>query len=408
MSPRARRTATWAEMAIIAALTVFYFQCFRVTSPLNGPKEVFDQDSTYILRSLIAGTRYRYNPQHHLLYHALTERLHGALVEPFWKRDAQSVYVFLKVFTAATGAAFLLTLRHLLLAMGLSPLRRMILILFAAFSVTAWFNFAGLETHSLGLWAYNVLLLAALRLTRDRVFRRSQVIFLAAALAFAALSRFDNLRMIPLLGLLVPVIPRRLGRRLLLSLALAGVLTVAGYVAVAKVYFDAPLAEVPQQILKRSDRHDLSPRLKRIRNLTPHLLAQMGRATSVYTVMMAPGRARFAAPLEATRHGALYEVAVTAMLLFWVRLAIPLARGLRRRDLFLWLVTASWVGSLVFFTWFDPFEPFLWLLEFLPFLIAVAAYTLRKAGRPTWAFLALCALVAMAHNWVSFYQRFDL
>ena len=398
------------EWAAVAALTLLYFFSFRLSSPLNGPREVFDQDGPHILRALVAGTRYRYNPQHHLLYHALIEGLWRALVTPWWAPGAQVAYVYLKVVAALTGAAYLATLLVLLQALGLSPPRRLVLLFLAASSVTAWFNFAGIETHSLALWAYNVVLLCVVRAVRGRVFRTRDALLLAVALAFAALSRLDNWRLVPLTALLLPFPQMRWRRgRFAAALGLAVVLACAGNLVVGKAYFDLPVGEVPGRILARSDRHDLQVKMKRAENLNAGLLVQMGRATAVYTVMMVPPvRARFTAPLASMWAGALSSAALAGMLLFWARVLVPLARGLSRGDPFLWLITVGWVGALVFYTWFDPFEPFIWLLEFLPLLVALAARTLRPAGRRSFVFLALLATVTAAHNWVDFYRRYDL
>lgn len=397
----------WDLLAALA-LTILHFTSFRIESPLNGPHEVFGQDSTYILHELGAGTPYRYNPQHHLLYHALTEWGYR-LVRRGAAPTVEGAHLFLQVATALTGAAFLIGILVLLAEIGLSTPRRLTLLLLAGLSVTAWFNFAGFETHGLALWAYAVVLLSVLRVARDRALTVRQAAILAAALVFAVLARLDNWRLVPLVALLLPLPSIRPARRRLAgALALAAALGCTGTLALGKAYFGVPLREVPQRILARQDRRDLRPKLARLANLDGPNLTHMGGATAVYTVMMAPGPRTFSAPLDSMLARPLSAAALASMILLWLRVAFPLGQALRRGDPFLWITAAGWVGSLLFFTWLNPVEPFLWLLEFLPLLVALVGYTLAKADRRTWVFVTAVALVTAAHNAVSFWMRYDV
>ena len=111
-----RRRFRWEllpEGALIAALFLLYLFCFPLASPVHGPFEVFDQDSAYLLESLVRDEPYAWNPQNHLLYHVLVELGHRPWKEAFGS-GLESTYRYLKLFTALTGLGFLIALRWLL------------------------------------------------------------------------------------------------------------------------------------------------------------------------------------------------------------------------------------------------------------------------------------------------------
>lgn len=93
---------------------------FKLSSPVHGmsptkdfPTEVFEQDSKYIIEALVAGERFLYNPQHHLLYHVLTEWGYKAF-RPHIHHSPEKVFLFLKGVTVLTGIAFTILLSRLL------------------------------------------------------------------------------------------------------------------------------------------------------------------------------------------------------------------------------------------------------------------------------------------------------
>ncbi len=73
------------------------------------------------------------------------------------------------------------------------------------------------------------------------------------------------------------------------------------------------------------------------------------------------------------------------------------------RDLFLMLVGAHWLAALAFYTWFDPHEPFLWLLEFLPLLTVLLADAFRPRSAGAWIALGCAPVAIFLHNLCFFY-----
>ena len=63
---------------------------------------------------------------------------------------------------------------------------------------------------------------------------------------------------------------------------------------------------------------------------------------------------------------------------------------------------AGWV----LYTWFNPFEPFLWSLEFMPLWVVMLADLARSGGRGTRVGLGLVALAVGTHNWFALYLPF--
>jgi hypothetical protein len=400
----AMASATRRERGLAVALACFHALCFRPPSPYHGPKEIFGQDSVYLLRALTNGAPYRYNAPHHILYHALASWLYRLCRSG--PPTPAGAFLFLKVFTAAGGLAFLFAFLHLLREIGLRPERRFRLLALAGFSVPVWFNFAAFETHGLPLWAYAVFLAAAARLARRRPLGARWLIALAGALAFAILARVDAARLLLLGGALL-LAPTLRGRRAALAAALAAALFAgaAGTVLLTGAYTGKGWTGAAAAIGHRQENRGLRPKMKRLGNVAH--LDSMVRAAAVYGVLMPVGRHHFTEPLRKMTARPLPLLALAALLSLWARAIVPLARGLRGGDPFLWTCALGWWGSIVFFTWLDPFEPFLWILEPLVFALAAWAWLLRGAGRWTWHLVTAVAILAAAHNVLHFWLPFD-
>jgi hypothetical protein len=127
-------------------LLLFAFS-FTLESPVNGyyqhhrdqvadgDDEIFDQDSRFILDSLIEDWHFLFNPQHHLLYHVLTEGIYKRGIKPHFRHGPETAYAFLKGFTVLTGAAFLLAMRRVLWESGVPLWPRVLLLLLGGVSV---------------------------------------------------------------------------------------------------------------------------------------------------------------------------------------------------------------------------------------------------------------------------------
>ncbi len=394
----------WWEWLLILGIGVFFVVCFRLQSPVNGPHEIFEQDSTYILGSLSDGQPYPYNPQDHLLYHVAVNAGY-ALIQPWVGASRLAVYRYLKVVTAMTGVAFLLVLRRLLQELDVRASIRAALLLLASVSVSGWFNFSAFETHSLPLAAFAVVLLVLFRLARRSVFGIREAAWLCGALTFAMLCRIEYWGLLALVGLFAfsPAV-RPHARRLAGALGTAAVAGIAGMLTLACVYLHVPLREAPARLSARHDRGDLV--ILGTANLQPEPVLQMVRAATLYAFVMPVGPATFRTPLRRTARAPLAAAALVSLLVVLGYTGAHLVRRLAARDLFLWWVTAIWVASLAFYTWFDPQEPFLWLLEFLPPTLVCMGDAFKSGGRVATALLFCTDVLVLASNAVFFWAHY--
>jgi hypothetical protein len=406
---RAERAARIFEWVLIGALVLVYAASFGITSPVNGLgeiREVFDQDSRYIITSLAAGVPYEWNPQNHLLYHWLTERVFHLWHYRFGG-GTRSAYLFLKLFTAATGLWFLVTLRLFLREVGLEVAQRLALIPLAGLSMAVWFHYAAFETSGLTVPLLLLFLVAFLRRVRKRDDSLANHALLVGSMLFAFWIRSDQWRLPVAMGitLLLPKM-RGLRRGLALDLGLFAVILPIGFCLLASSYFHVPLAQSAPKLIERHDRADLAPMLMNRRNLAPRYLLRVTRANALYSVIMPV--ADQASPFSAKTNGLLHSP-LSFVALFGVAglLVITWARSLRRLasgDVFHAMLWISWIMGCLFYTWFNPHEPFLWILQFGVLEIAMLADTwpatrelLPIAG------MALVAAVVALHNTVFFW-----
>lgn len=402
MSPESKRLRS-LEGALVLALGILYAFSFRQESAVNGlgrPHELFEQDSRYFILSLAENTPYPFNPQHHLLYHLLTksayDRARGIWPAP---DPVTLAYRLLKGLAVVSGLGFLAVLVWFLRDLELPIRARLLLLALAGTAVTAWFHFSAIESHSLGLPALALYLLVMARLLRRGQFGGKEQALLLAALVWAALCRADLWRLIllslPMLAL-PPVAAHR--RRLAGVLGAAAAIALVGSVLIMTVHLGIPLKEVPRVFGHRTDRPSLHRQMCRLANLRSPWIRQMLRATTIYSVLMPIGNDYFTEPLRKMRRYALSTASLTAMLAGWIGWLWHLARRLKERDWFLALLVLHWLAGQVFYTWYNPHEPFLWLLGFLPLLVALAADAARSGGPWHHRGLALAAVLFFFHN----------
>jgi len=394
------------SLAVLCLLLLYAFS-FTLASPVNGlrptkefPLEVFDQDSRYIIEALADGKRFEWNPQHHLLYHASTEYIYGRLVRPHVRHGLRSVYLFLKGFTVLTGAAFLVLLSLLLREAGLEPVPRAVLLSLSGVSVSAWFNFSAFEAHSLGMAGIALYLLALVRWTLHGRFGLREQFMLGGSLAFLFLCRLDLVRFFAATALLIPFPPFRADRRRLVAvLAIASLAAGALYLPQASKYLEIPLRDAPETLLQREDDTERLKSLGTFDNFTAANLKRMLLATTVGTVIMPTGKEKFREPLEGvSRHPsfaaalALYSLLAAYALFRCVRNSVPLSV----------CILANWAAGIGLYTWFNPQEPFIWLLEFLPLLALLLGNGLKTGGRVPWILAAAATFAVLVHNTLFF------
>lgn len=413
-----------AEAAVLAGLFVLHLLSFGLGSPVHGPREIFAQDSVFILDSLLSAERYPWNPQSHVLYHLLVEWGYAAWRGVFGD-DVDSTFRWLKLFTALLGLAFLVALRRVFVELGLPAPRRIVLSILAGASVAVWFHAAAFETHGLALPGIALWLLALVRL-RDRATRtRGDRVLLVASLLLCGWARVDLYRFAAasVVLLALPSL-RRFRRGLAVDLALVAVLGVAGTGTMIASYLKLPFGEAVARAFVRTERPELEDRVARAENLTPAHLLVVGRAITVYGVLMpvAAGPVDFRAPADTTARGAgdtsialfrepLHRLlgrlpAALALAGLAAVLAIAAAFSaarLRVADPLHVTIAFAFVCGWLLYTLFDPFEPFLWIAEFVPLTLVVVADAWRGRGTGSWVALGAVTALTGLHNLIAFY-----
>jgi len=430
-----------AETFVIIMLFLFFLSSFDMNSAVHGiksvPPEIFAQDSFYIFKFLADGVRYQINAQNHLLYHFLLELGHGV-----WQRlfdpGNESTFRYLKLFTALAGLGFFIAMRILLRELGLALAQRLVLLFFAGVSVSIWFHFSAFETHCLAMPAIVVYLLCLVRL-RDR-YQRTWVdrVLLIGSLLVIGWTRIDLFRFAAV-STLLPLLPRaRLWwRGLIVDLLIAAVVGIAGNAVISSLYFEISLGKATTKSLDRLDRPAVSKKVGKVENINPPNLLIIGRAVTLYSIVMPveprdPGRGFFEPPtydlnvagwskvgerrfrslglfLQPAGNvfgSALSLLAATGVvLLLLTALGVSVGRIYSGDVLHLMLLAQAAAGWLMY-TWFNPWEPFLWIVEYMPIWIVMIAEMLRSKSRLLWIGLAALAVLVALHNVHAFYLPF--
>lgn len=397
------------EYVTMIALAAVYYVSFGIDSPVNGLgdiHEVFDQDSRYILQSLAANVPYGWNPQNHLFYHWLTGAAFRLWQHAFGGGTA-SAFLFLKSFTASTGLWFLVTLRIFLRECGLGVVERLVILPLAGFSMSVWFHFSAFETSGLTMPLYLLFFIAFLRRVRRQDESLANHVLLIGSLLFACWTRSDQARL-PVAMALTLLLPQARGRGLLLDLVLFGALLPVGYCLLASSYFHLPLGQSVRKLVERHDRMELAPLLMTRDNLTPRALLRVWRANAFYSHLMPVGEPRspFSSKLSGLLHSPLSLLALLGVGAGLFTTSVRSLRRLMHGDAFHLLLWASWLMGWLFYTWFNPHEPFLWILQFGVLQIAALADTWPK--REKWPLVALVAVTILVatHNAVFFWYRY--
>jgi len=408
--PEAARALRVLEYALIVILAAVYVASFGINSPVNGLGEIhelFDQDSRYILQSLADNVPYQWNAQNHLFYHWLTGEAFG-----LWRHGfgggLDSAFLFLKLFTAATGLWFLVTLRIFLREVGLGVVERLVFLLLAGLSMAIWFHFSAFETSGLTMPLCLLFFVAFLRRVRRQDESLANHLLLVGSLLFAFWTRSDQWRL-PVALALTLLLPQMRGRGLFLDLVLFGALLPVGYCLLARSYFHLPWAESARKLLERHDRADLAPLLMTRGNLTARDFTRVWRANAFYSFIMPMGEplSPFSSKLSGLLHSPLSVLALLGVGAVLFTTSVRSLRRLARRDAFHLLLWASWIMGWLFYTWFNPHEPFLWILQFGVLQIAALADTWPASDRK-WPIVALGAVAVLvaAHNTVFFWLRY--
>jgi hypothetical protein len=294
-------------------------------------------------------------------------------------------------------------------SLGLGALERLSLVPVTALSVAAWFHFAAFETSGLTLPAVLGAILLFVRRVREGDVSRRNHVLLVAALLVAFWTRSDQFRLPFALGVvsLLPAL-RTFRSGLMRDLVVFAVLAPLGYALLTAVYFGVDPVSALSKFAEREDHHGLVEKLMRVENLSPRNLWVMLRAISVYSVVMPLGDQRF--PFNT---GARWffpaPLAVAALLATFAFLAATAFRSvqrLRRLDPLHALLWVTWLSGWLFYTWFNPHEPFLWIVQFGILVFVAFADTFRDRPRVHAAVVGGFGLLVVAHNAVYFWLRY--
>lgn len=434
-SERSAWGSWWLEHGLMVIWAGFCAWCFELDSPVNGPDEVFGQDSAYIIRSLADDQPYPWNPQNHLLYHTLVEHLY-ALLPGADARTMESVYRFLKGFTALCGLGWLLMMRQVFVELEMARALRVALLGLAGVSVSAWFHVSAFETHALALPAMGGWLWAVARWDRARHRTGFSRVVMVLSLVVGALCRIELL-FVPLVAFSVLALQSggREARKLLAELGLVVGLAVGGSALLAWGHLEYAPQDSVTAAFSRQDRPSIEDQLMRVEHLQPGYVLQVARAVSVYSVVMpvmaVPAEHPFAAPPQfsvdqvSSRFGQLQgdtqlfrepvqnllgtAVSAAALVCTLPLLAGGLLGGLweaKRGNRVAAASLAVGLSGLLLYTWFNPHEPFLWGVEFLPLWLIWIGLFCRRLNRfgVVWVFAAAGSVAV--HNWYAFFETF--
>jgi hypothetical protein len=333
--------------------------------------------------------------------------------------DPAAPFRYLKLFTAVAGVLFLLALRRLLVELGLGPARRMALSLLAGLGVSAWFHFSAFETHCLAASAVALHLVSLAGLRAAEPPRPGARAAFVAPLVAAGWFRVDLFRLAAV-SVLLPLLPalRRRWLGLAADLAAVAALGFAGLALMAWFHLGLP----PEVLWMRDDRLQLEGELARAGNLTPANLWTVARAVTLYSFVMPVEAGSPRAVLRTAPSGTLQPAAelfrrpardlLSAPLPFLAAVSVSAwlagallasVRRAARGDPLHAMLCAQAAAGVCLYTWFNPLEPFLWTLGFVPLWIAMIAEWARGLGRGAWAALWATVLLLAAHNATAFF-----
>jgi hypothetical protein len=412
---RGKWPGLWESFAVLCMALVFTFS-FSLSSPVNGlfptdafPREVFEQDSKYFIDALAKGKHFKWNPQHHLLYHVVTEGVYNNAVRPHVDHGFETAYMFLKGFAVLTGTAFMIVLSRVLWEMGLPLLPRILLLLLTGVSVTAWFNFSAIEAHSLAMAGIALYILALLRLSRFGRFRLQEQLMLGVSLTFMFLCRLDLVRFFVATALLIPLPHYRAHwRRLGLVLATAFLAGGLLYLPLTSMYFKVPLSDAPKTLLHRDDPGRLQGVVGTRHNLTASNLARMSMATTISTVIMPVGPGKFREPLAGVTTHPMFAVTLIWYVVVLFQVASATWKDRKSGGPFVAGILVNWGVGLGLYTWFNPGEPFIWLLEFLPLLMVLMGNGLSQGDFKKWVPIGIGTLLILVHNIMYFFLPYRI
>jgi len=329
----------------------------------------FDSDGEFILRQFREEKTFTHND--HLFYHVAARGIHAASGDPLFSHLVLSVLSGVLGILVLSGAGYRLT-HDAALALLASAL--------VAGSAGWWFFSSTIDTYLPSLAASCLALALALMALRAP----SPALFagLGAAMGIAFLLRTDGFLLL-VLGLVFAAPRCRSGKYLLVTGAAGFAVGAVGYAVLAAVFYDVAPGDVATFALRGIDRPDevrAESEWGSWKNVTASRTALTLVNHAFYTVLLPS--------IESTRELRFWRAysapGLLALGLFVAAELCALIALLERAasaqsDRVEWRIVAalclSWGATRVlFYTWWDPFDPFLFAVMSLPALWMVVLF----------------------------------
>ncbi len=391
-------------IAFLACIGIVYW--FSIPLDFNlkyEGRKFFDSDGEFIIRQYLQRKIFTHN--NHILYHFLAAKACDALG---CGDNAHAIAAVHKSFSVAFGVLGVATVLFSYWWWLGRFLPALATALFLGGSASYWFFSASIDTYVphvaialITVW----LSLLALRSDRHWIY-----IALGLAIGVAFLLRTDG----ALCGVLAVVaIAHKGGRwtRLLLCAVSGAAIGVIGYTLIAILHYHVAPTELVPWALGHLDRPEVGSGVwGSVSNLSASSLWLIFLNTFLYSIFI-PG-------IEATRSSDFilhYRELVGGLLVpgLWVftaAWAVVSQFGARRRDREgMWLIGVAgiwFVPRIVFYTWWDPFDPFLFPILSLPSLLLLILALLgryrcaheRARSSASVGLVSVLALLVWLHN----------
>lgn len=398
------------DVLMVVFLCCLYFFSFHPSSPVNGPKEVFDQDSRFIIRALERSEPYMWNPDHHILYHLSNEKFF-LIVKKIWGNDRITVFYYLKAYTLVTAILFYGLFLYLLKAMGLRSRERLVVIFMMGVSVTAWFNFSAFETHGFAMVFVIGYLVILYRLLNSAQPRIMDYLLLACSILLGALARFEYWLLLVCTLFFVLFIPslRKHWRPLIVTLFITLLLGMIIYPSMVRFYYKNSLIDAGRVLLSRDDKQKSIQNIIGlcINNIELSNFKRMFRAISVYSIVMPPGAQGFKGPIGLLFGHPLSIASFIVVMTFFILSAYGFLKRIIAKDHFPVVMLFLFLAFFLIYTFWSPHEPFLWTLEFLPLMMLGFANAVQSCSKRGLFLMMIAIVIVFFNNYTFFYRIYS-
>jgi hypothetical protein len=398
MTPSLQRSLGLALFILL--FLVYWFSIPDSFNTVYGNRQYFDSDGEFITRQYRQGKTFTHND--HLLYHILGK----AASESFG--DPVRGHKFLSSYFGALGVV-------LLCWIGLRELKDPVMVLLMALLVGGssgwWFFSATIDTYIPCLTVSILALGLALAVRKQPNLLVCSALGLAMGLAF--LLRTDSFLLVVLLVVFLGR-ARWSWKEFLATLGAGLAVSVVGYALLAHAFYGVPFSDMAQWAFGGMQRPEAEERIWGVAgNLTAGNLG-LTLVNHLFYAVLVPGltTTREAMPLTAYAKAGwiavtLYVAVLGAALRFVVPHGIRSLRNKQFGEALPFAVIVLWfLGRVVFYCWWNPFDPFLFGVMSIPalWLTMTTGYTIMTTCRPPGVQMAyrvifgLAVAAVWAHN----------